>query len=123
MAELLLTIPALFGDHHTMAVHAILDQLEGVESAFVTSAFHQVAVKFDPKKTDEEKIKETLANTGYQEGELENFYPESESSGGVKTRHSASIAETHSFTDQAPSWQGRPLWPCPGIEYKAQMED
>jgi hypothetical protein len=121
MSEIQLTLPALFGDHHTVAVCNILDKLDGVEGRYVTSAFRQVVVKFDPHKTSEEAIRQSLAKEGYREGELEETLPLS--SPEVSTRHSASIAETFSFTNVAPSWQGRPLWPCPGFEYKSQMED
>lgn len=121
MSELQLTLPALYGDHHTVAVCNILDKLDGVEGRYVTSAFRQVVVKFDPQKISEEEIKDSLAKEGYREGELEEALPVSSSE--VSTRHSASIAETFSFANEEPSWQGRPLWPCPGIEYKTEMED
>ena len=121
MSELLLTIPALFGDHHTTAVHEILGQVEGVESAYVTSAFRQVVVKFDPQKTKEEAIKQVLAKAGYGEGELEDIF--SDTSDEVSTRHTAAVTEILSFAEEAPSWEGRALWPCPGLEFKTEMED
>ncbi len=121
MAELQLTIPALFGDHHTVAVKEILDKLDGIESTFVTSAYRQVVIKFDPGKINEETIKETLAHEGYQEGVLEEVFAESLSEDS--TRHTAAVTEVLSFTNQPPSWEGRPLWPCPGLEYKTEMED
>jgi copper chaperone CopZ len=121
MAELLLTIPALYGDHHTTAVHGILGQVEGIESAYVTSAFRQVEIKYDPKKIEEEAIKQVLAQAGYGEGEIEDIAPEP--SMEVSTRHSAAVTEIISFAQNAPSWEGRPLWPCPGLEYKTEMED
>ena len=121
MSELLLTIPALFGDHHTTAVHNVLGQVEGVESAYVTSAFRQVVVKFDPQKTKEEAIKQALAKEGYEEGEIEDVFPETSDEGS--TRHTAAVTDILSFAEEAPSWQGRPLWPCPGLEYKTEMED
>ena len=121
MSELLLTIPALFGDHHTTAVHEILGQVEGVESAYVTSAFRQAVIKFDPQKTEEDTIKQALAKAGYGEGEIEDISPEP--SKEVSTRHSAAVTEVMSFAENAPSWEGRALWPCPGLEYKTEMED
>jgi copper chaperone CopZ len=121
MSELLLTIPSLFGDHHTTAVHNILGEVEGVESAYVTSAFRQVLVKFDDKKTEEKVIKQALAAKGYEEGELEDVFLEE--SDEVSTRHTAAVTEILSFAEEAPSWEGRPLWPCPGLEFKTEMED
>ena len=121
MSELLLTIPALFGDHHTTAVHEILGQVEGIESAYVTSAFRQVAIKYDPQKIEEDAIKKALAEAGYGEGEIEDLSPEPSTE--VSTRHSAAVTEIISFAENAPSWEGRPLWPCPGLEFKTEMED
>ena len=121
MAKLVLTIPALFGDHHTTAVKEILEGVDGINSFYVSSGFHQIEVDFDPKSTSEEAIKEVLVSAGYLEGELEEVYPISPSESA--TRHTEAFAEIIRFTDTAPSWQGRPLWPCPGIEYQAQMDE
>ena len=121
MAKFVLTIPALFGDHHTSAVKEILESVDGITSIYVSSGFHQVEVDFDPKTTSEETIKGALAGAGYMEGDLEELYPDSPSESA--TRHTEAFSEIIRFTDAAPSWQGRPLWPCPGIEYQTEMED
>lgn len=121
MTKLTLTIPALYGDHHTSAVKTILEGVEGINSAYVSSGFHQVELDFDPKLTSEESIKEALSKAGYQEGELELMYPASPSES--TTRHTEAFAKILRFTDTAPSWQGRPLWPCPGIEYQIHMDE
>ena len=47
MSELLLTIPALFGDHHTTAVHNVLGQVEGVESAKVISTVKKLKMFYN----------------------------------------------------------------------------
>lgn len=121
MTKLTLTIPALFGDHHTTAVKQLLEDLEGISSIYVSSSTHQVEVDFDSKSTSEDSIKEALTKAGYQEGELDQMYPLSASEGA--TRHTEAFAEIIRFVDTAPSWQGRPLWPCPGIEYQIQMDE
>ena len=106
---------------HTTAVHEILGQVDGVENAYVTSAFHQVAIKFDPEKTEEDAIKQVLAKAGYGEGEIEAISPEP--SDEVSTRHTAAVTDILSFAEEAPSFEGRALWPCPGLEFKTEMED
>ncbi|NIM93174.1 MAG: hypothetical protein GTO18_05630 [Anaerolineales bacterium] len=122
MAKVIFTIPALYGDHHTTEVHNILDSIEGVKSVFVSAAFRQVEIEFDKKVTSEGAVKEALAKQGYVEGTIEEVFPESPSVHA--TRHSAAVAETHTFVEEAPTWhEGRPLWPCPGFEYQPQMED
>ena len=121
MAKFALTIPTLFGDHHTTAVKEILEGLEGISSFYVSSGFHQVEVDFDPDATTEEKIKEALATAGYMEGDVDEIFPVSPSE--TSTRHTEAFAEIIRFTDTAPSWHGRPLFPCPGIEYQMQMDE
>lgn len=121
MTKLVLTIPALFGDHHTTAVKEILERVDGINSLYVSSGFHQVEVEFDPKITSEEAIKEALVGEGYLEGQLEEIF--STSTIEPATRHTEAFAEILRFTDSAPSWGGRPLWPCPGFEYQPEMED
>ena len=49
MEKLLLSIPTLFGDHHTTAVRAILNALGGVSDIYVSSDAKQVGLSFDPK--------------------------------------------------------------------------
>jgi hypothetical protein len=48
MEKLLLSIPTLFGDHHTTAVRAILSALGGVSDIYVSSDAKQVGLSFDP---------------------------------------------------------------------------
>ena len=121
MAKFVLTIPTLFGDHHTTAVKEILEGVDGITTFYVSSGFHQIEVDFDPGSTSEEKIKEALAGAGYVEGSLDELFPEIPSESA--TRHTEAFSEIIRFTDSTPSWQGRPLWPCPGIEYQMQMDE
>lgn len=122
MANLVLTIPALYGDHHTTAVKEILESLDGITTFYVSAAFYQVEAEYDPKIITEEKIKDALQSKGYEEGDVaEAFHssPVYEQS----TRHTESVTEILSFAENAPSWEGRPLWPCPGFEYHPQTND
>jgi copper chaperone CopZ len=122
MANLILTIPALFGDHHTTAVKQILEGLDGITQFYISSAFYQVEADYDPEKITEEKIKDALQSEGYEEGDVAEVFhssPVYEQS----TRHTESVTKILSFAENAPSWEGRPLWPCPGFEYQPQMDD
>jgi hypothetical protein len=118
METLQLTIPALYGDHHTAAIRSILEKMEGVENSFVSSAFHQVVIQYNAEKLTDEAIKDALAKEGYVEGTLEVVFPTGPAE--RSTRHSAAVAETHTFVEQRLPWEGRPLWPCPGFQYPAQ---
>ncbi len=122
MANLVLTIPALYGDHHSIAVKEILENLDGITKFYVSAAFYQVEAEYDPKIITEEKIKDALQSEGYEEGDVAEVFhssPVYEQS----TRHTESVTKILSFAQNAPSWEGRPLWHCPGFEYQPQMDD
>ncbi len=124
MERLILTIPMLFGDHHTSAVGRILAALDGVSDPYLSSASKQVALTFDPKVIQPRDIEAALAKHGYRAGDEEPMYPVSP--GREPTRHTAAVAtagEAMTFQETAPSWQGRPLWPCPGLEYQPVDEE
>jgi copper chaperone CopZ len=121
MAKFAITLPALFGDHHASAVKEILEGLDGINTFYVSSALQQIAADFDPNATTEEAIIEALARAGYQEGKLDEVYPAAPSERA--TRHTEALSEIIRFTNEAPSWQGKPLWPCPGFEFQPEMEE
>jgi len=121
MASLIITIPTLFGDHHTVAVHGILGGLEGVNKVYVSTAFRQVSVEFDSKKIKQEAILKVLADQGYSEGEYQPAF--ADNIVDKVTRHTAAytgVGDTISFAESQPSWKGGALWPCPGLEYRLE---
>ena len=124
MDKLLLTIPTLFGDHHTTAVGQILGDLEGVKDLYVSSAFNQVNLSFDKKKISPEQIETLLAEHGYSSEEPETA---SVASAGERiNRHTAAITgvgDTLSFAQAATPYEGRPLWPCPGFSVHIPTDD
>lgn len=71
MENLFLVIPNLYADHHVMKVRQVLFGLNGVQDVYASSAFKEVAVKFEPDKTTREQIIAALAQAGYPEGEPE----------------------------------------------------
>ena len=124
MEKLLLSIPTLYADHHTAAVRTILNGLKGLSEIFVSSAAKQVALSFDPKLIGSEAIEAALAEHGYATGDGEPVYPTSLAQ--APSRHSSAIQAAGSaltFQQTAPGWQGRPLWPCPGLSYQTTVMD
>lgn len=113
--------PALYGDHHVTEVRRILLELEGVTDVYASSAFQTIEVTYDEAKINDLQITVKLDEAGYlgewtlpielgtavQQGDgQEPFF-----------RHTATyetIKHTVSF-GQRVSYQGRPLWHCPGI--------
>ena len=129
MEQLTLDLPAMYGDHHVVEVRRILFELPGVEDVYASSGFRVAEVVYNPEKIDEKEITAKLDEAGYQ-GELpiseESSIPASERNGS-KTffRHTSASEQTSSvigFTQNV-NYEGRALWPCPGMEPITSMEE
>ncbi len=112
--------PALYGDHHVAEARRILLELTGVSDVYASSAFRVVEVTFDPKKIQAEQIEARLQEAGYLD-EL----PVMAETGEAKQRQEAdgifrhtavyeTVKTTVSFAQRV-NYEGRPLWPCPGM--------
>lgn len=112
--------PALYGDHHVTEVHRILSQLPGVKGVYASSAFHVIEVTYDPQQIKPEQIRAPLEAAGYLQelpGLVEVGAATPEARKDNLLRHTAvyeATRQTISFARQVP-YQGRPLWPCPGM--------
>lgn len=111
----------MYGDHHVIEVRKLISSIPGVEEIYASSCFQIVEVTFDESKVDAGTIENELKKAGYL-GEM-TFPVEagtgSTASNGKKPffRHSAALEQTGgvvNFTQKAP-YEGRPLWPCPGV--------
>jgi copper chaperone CopZ len=119
MDKLVLTIPTLYGDHHTVAVRRILEGLPGVTNLLVSAAYRQVSLTYDASKTSRPAIEKALADQGYVPGEGELSYPVQTVFAEEATRHTATVSGTGTslaFAEVTQVVQGRPLWPCPGFD-------
>jgi copper chaperone CopZ len=121
METLTLDVPAMYGDHHVVEVRRTLLEIPGVEEVYASSSFRVVEVTFDPKKVKADAISDALDKAGYL-GDLtlplETATPANEPNGSeIFYRHTASYEQTRQVVGfaQNVSYQGRPLWPCPGM--------
>jgi len=113
--------PALYGDHHVSEVRRILMELPGVDEVYASSAFQTIEVSFDPTQVKADQISARLEQAGYL-GEIPMLTETGEAAYGKENgnsnfRHTAvyeTIKQTVSFAQQV-QYQGRALWPCPGI--------
>ena len=113
--------PALYGDHHVSEVQRILKELPGVDEVYASSAFQVIEVEFDESKITANKIAACLEEAGYL-GEVPMLVESAEAAygrenGNSNFRHTAvynTIKQTVSFA-QYVEYQGRALWPCPGM--------
>ena len=65
MEELVIGVPALWADHHVLAVRTTLLALAGVEDVDASSAFKTVRISFNPDRTSAHVIVKALMGAGY----------------------------------------------------------
>lgn len=122
MEKLTIDLPAMYGDHHVVEVRRILLELPGVEDVYASSSFRAAEISFDPAKIETETITRKLDESGYL-GELpipeETDVPATEGNGKKPFfRHTEAYEETKNVVSFAQNvgFEGRALWPCPGME-------
>jgi copper chaperone CopZ len=120
--KLTIDLPAMYGDHHVVEVRRILLELPGVEDVYASSSFRAAEISFDPAKIEPETITSKLDESGYL-GELpipeETNVPATEGNGKKPFfRHTEAYEETKKVVSFAQNvgFEGRALWPCPGME-------
>ncbi len=65
MEELILGVPAMWADHHVLAVRKVLLSLNGVDDVQASSAFKTVRVSFDSNRISAQQIVKALLDAGY----------------------------------------------------------
>ncbi len=69
MEKITLSVPALYADHHVIAIKQLLSPIAGVEKVVASSAFKEVTIEFDAAKTSEDVLVKTLTAAGYAPGQ------------------------------------------------------
>jgi copper chaperone CopZ len=121
MEQTTIEVPTMYGDHHVVEVRRLLLEIPGVEDVYASSGFHVVEVTYDPEKVGPEALTHKLEQAGYT-GELPmpvevSAVPVTGNGKRPFFRHTAvyeTTKSTVSFAQQV-NYQGRPLWPCPGM--------
>jgi copper chaperone CopZ len=120
----------MYGDHHVTAVRRLLLALPGVKGVYASSSFRVVEVQYDEKYLSPAQLEAALQEAGYM-GDLsipaETGVAVTQDGSGGQTyfRHTAAFEQTGKsvgFTQQV-SYQGRPLWPCPGMGAISSIEE
>jgi copper chaperone CopZ len=96
MQQIILDVPAMYGDHHVMRVRQVLLEAEGVKDVTASGARRKVAVQFDEKATSADAITKALLSAGYDPGEIPapHIYPERHKDGSEWHSVSARITTT-----------------------------
>ena len=112
MENLELELPAMYGDHHVLAVRALALGLEGVQDIWASAAYRWVEIDYDPDKTDAEKITAALREAGYTQPLANVVIPSRDA-----MRHTSTyvgVDDSLAFLQPAPA-ASRPM-PCPGFQ-------
>ena len=120
--------PALFADHHVSEVRRIMLELTGVEDVYASSAFQIIEVTYDPAKVKAEELTARLEEAGYL-GDIpmltETGVAVEKRGDDSAFRHTATyetVKSTVSFAQRV-NYEGRPLWPCPGMTPTKMTEE
>jgi copper chaperone CopZ len=70
MQRAVFDVPAMYADHHVLAVREALLQTDGVADVTASSMEQRVWVEFDPAKTSPEALAAVLERAGYPVGKV-----------------------------------------------------
>ena len=78
MEKVTFSIPAMWADHHTLAVREALGEVTGVEGIIASALYKDVLIKYDPASVTPEALANTLTEAGYQIAKAPDLpnYPE-----------------------------------------------
>ena len=65
MERLNLSVPAMYADHHVLAVRQVLSQLPGIEEVEASSAVKAIRLNYDPARTNPKAVADALEAAGY----------------------------------------------------------
>jgi len=129
MDKVSLKLPVMYADHHVTEVRRILSQIDGVQDVYASSAFQTVDVRFDPAQVSEDQIQAALGEAGYLGDLPATVEPASAAAKGSANkdhfRHSIAYEQTKQVVsfNQKVNFEGRPLWPCPGMGPIKNMDE
>lgn len=122
MEKITIDLPTMYADHHVLEVRRILLEIPGVEDVYASSAFRVVEITYDPDKVSKDDLVAALDQAGYS-GDLpvpvEMGALAVQGNGGKRPffRHTTTYETTRNVVSfqQRVNYEGRPLWPCPGM--------
>jgi copper chaperone CopZ len=78
MEKVTFSIPAMWADHHTLAVRQELGRVSGVEEVIASAMYKDVLIKYDAATVSPETLQATLAKVGYPVAEGPQLPPHPE---------------------------------------------
>ena len=96
MEKVTFSVPAMWADHHVLAVREALGRVTGVEEGLASAMYKDVLIKYDPASVNPETLKGALAQAGYEISKAPSIpvYPDRKSDGSDWFRFQERITET-----------------------------
>ena len=96
MEKVTFSIPAMWADHHVLAIREALGQVRGVEDIVASALFKDVLIEYDPATVSTETLVKVLSGAGYQiaQSPLLPTYPERTDDGSDWFRFQERVTET-----------------------------
>jgi copper chaperone CopZ len=66
MEEVTFSVPAMWADHHVLAIREALGQVAGVKEVLASAMYKDVLVKYDPATATPKDLEKALAEAGYE---------------------------------------------------------
>jgi copper chaperone CopZ len=73
MEKATFSVPAMWADHHVLAVREALGQVGGVSEVLASAMYKDVLVHYDPDAVTPDALQTALAEAGYQISEVPQF--------------------------------------------------
>ncbi len=65
MEKVTFSIPAMWADHHVLAVREALSRVSGVEDITASAMYKDVVIQYDPTTTNPDTLAQVLSEAGY----------------------------------------------------------
>ena len=66
MEKVTFDVPAMWADHHTLAVRQALTDVDGVQQVLASALYKDVVVEYDPEVVEPEALVKALSEAGYE---------------------------------------------------------
>jgi copper chaperone CopZ len=66
MEKVTFNIPAMWADHHVLAVREAMGQVSGVKEVLASAMYKDVLIKYDPETVTPDALAAALAQAGYE---------------------------------------------------------
>jgi copper chaperone CopZ len=66
MEKATFSVPAMWADHHVLAVREALGQVSGVEEVLASAMYKDVLIRYDPATVTQDALQAALTEAGYE---------------------------------------------------------